>query len=151
MQDQIEQDLKKAMLSGDRLKAETLKNIKNALQYEAVSLKAKEQGLNDEQIQKVLARESKKRQEAADIYKQAGEAERAKTELAEKAIIDTYLPAQADESQILAAVNDELSKLAKPSPSDMGKIIGAVKQKLGGNTDGATIAKLVKEKLNDKL
>ena len=69
MQEQIERDLKDALLSGERQKAETLKGLKSALQYEAIS--SKDSSLSDEQIQKVLARESKKRAEAAELIKKA--------------------------------------------------------------------------------
>lgn len=148
MIEQIQKDLKDAMLSGNKTKAETLRGLKNALQYEAVALKTKVEELSDEQIQKVFAREAKKRQEAADIYKNAGEADRTQKELDEKAIIDTYLPEQLDESAIKTAVDEEIAKLDTPSMQDMGKVIGAVKAKLGGSADGATVARLVKEGLN---
>jgi uncharacterized protein YqeY len=94
MQDQIDKDLKTALLAGDKAKVETLRGLKNALQYEAVAIGSKDRSLTDEQIQKVLAREAKKRQEAADLYKQGGNQPRADAELAEKAIIDGYLPEQ---------------------------------------------------------
>lgn len=148
MQEQIERDLKSALLAGDKVKAETLKGIKNALQYEAVAQNARDSGLPDEQIQKVLARESKKRAEAAELYKQGGSDERANAELSEKAIIDSYLPAQLTEAEISKAVDEEFSKINNPQQSDMGKIIGAVRGRLGAAADGATIAKLVKEKLD---
>lgn len=144
---QIEQDLKVAMLSGDKVKAETLRGIKNVLQYEAVNLGLQESGLNEEQIQKTLAREAKKRQEAADLYLKAGEQERATAELAEKKIISGYLPQQLDESTIKSTVDEEISKLQTPSQADMGRVIGTVRAKLGAQADGATIARLVRQAL----
>ena len=148
MQQQVEKDLKTAMLAGDKPKAETLRGLKNALQYEAVALQLKLEDLNDEQIQKVFAREAKKRQEAADLYQKGGRADRAQAELAEKAVIDAYLPEQMDEEQIKQAVQTEITKLGSPTMADMGKIIGAVKSQLGTSADGATIARIVKEKLS---
>lgn len=147
MIEKIQTDLKTAMLAGDKAKAETLRGLKNALQYEAVSLKVKIEDLSDEQIQKVFAREAKKRQEAADIYTKASETDRAEKELSEKAVIDTYLPEQLDESAIKTAVDAEIAKLDSPSMQDMGKVIGAVKAKLGSSANGAIIARLVKERL----
>lgn len=149
MQEQIERDLKAALLSGDKKKSETLKLIKSALQYEGVA-SGERKGLSDEVIQKVLARESKKRLEAAQLYKNAGEAERAAAELAEKAIIDVYLPEQMSEEEVKQAVSEEVAKLSSPSPADMGKTIGAVRAKIGSNADGALIARLVKEALEQK-
>jgi hypothetical protein len=150
MDNQINQDLKSAMLAGDKKKTEVLKSIKNAIQYETVSLNVKDTGLNEEQAQKVLARESKKRAEAAGIYKNAGATERAEAEIAEKTIIDAYLPKQLDEAAINEAVKDEISKSGATSVADMGRVIGAVRTKLGVAADGATIARLVKQSLEQK-
>ncbi len=148
MQQQLEDDLKKAMLAGDKARAEVIRGLKNALQYEAVAQNAPDRQLGDEQIQKVLAREAKKRQEAADIYQAAGESGRAETELAEKKIIKAYLPEQMDETQLAELVKTEIAAAGSPTMVDMGKIIGAVKAKAGASADGATIARLVKENLS---
>lgn len=150
MQDRIERDLKDALLAGDKVKTETLRGLKNALQYEAKNTGAKDGELTDEQVQRVLARESKKRAEAGDLYKQGGNAERAEAEMAEKAIIDSYLPKPMDETEVEAAVAEEVAKISTPRPSDMGKIIGAVRSKLGPTADGATVARLVKQALEQK-
>jgi uncharacterized protein YqeY len=147
MQEQIERDLKAALLAGDRLTSETLKGIKSALQYEAVAQSVKVNDLGDEVIQKVIAKESKKRQEAAELYKNAGEQERTSKELQEKSVIDKYLPEQMTEDELLPIVEAEVSSFDNPSLKDMGKIIGAVKAKTGGSADGAVIAKLVKQRL----
>lgn len=148
MQDKIDSDLKAAMLAGDKAKAETLRGLKSAIWNETIAQSAQDQGLNDEQIQKVLAREAKKRQEAADLYKQGGNSERAEAELAEKTIIKQYLPEQASEAEIEAAVAEAIATTGASSPADMGKVIGAVRAKLGATADGATIARITKEKLS---
>ncbi|HLG90953.1 MAG TPA: GatB/YqeY domain-containing protein [Candidatus Saccharimonadales bacterium] len=150
MQEKIESDLKTALLAGDKPKVETLRGLKSAILNETIARGAKDSGLKDEEIQKVLSRESKKRSEAAELYKQGGNNERAEAELAEKAIIDAYLPQQMDESQISAAVDEEMAQMQPLTMADMGRIIGAVKAKLGVGADGATIARLVKEKLEQK-
>lgn len=144
---QIERDLKAAMLGGDKKKAETLRVIKSALLYEEVSLNSRDIGISDEQAQKVLAREAKKRAEAAELYAKAGEEERAQAELTEKAVIDNYLPAQLSEADVRAVVNEELSKLDSPGLSNMGQVIGAARGRLGAQADGSLIARLVKEAL----
>jgi len=148
MQEQIEQDLKQALLTGDKAKAETLRTIKSALLNEAISQGVRDTGLADDQIQKILARESKKRQEAADLYQQGNAADRASAELAEKAIIDAYLPEQMSEAEVAKLVDEEIAKAVNPTMQDMGRIIGAVRAIAGSNADGALIAKLVKEKLS---
>lgn len=150
MQDKLDGDLKVAMLAGDKQRAEVLKGLKSALQYEAVAQNAPDRQLSDEQIQKVLAREAKKRQEAADIYQKAGETQRAQTELAEKTIIQDYLPEQLDNAALAELVKQEISAAPAPTMADMGKIIGAVKVRAGPGADGATIARLVKESLTSQ-
>lgn len=147
MQEQIEKDLKEAMLAGDKAKAETLRGIKSALLNESINLGARETGLSDEQIQKILAKESKKRQEAADLYKQGGSQERTSAELAEKTIIDAYLPEQLGEEEISKLADEAIAATGAAGMQDMGKVIGAVKVKAGNSADGAIIAKIVKERL----
>lgn len=148
MQEQIERDLKAALLAGDKAKTETLRNVKSALLNEAISQGARETGLPDDQIKKILARESKKRQEAADLYQKGGAPDRASAELAEKTIIDSYLPEQMSQEQIAKIVDEEIANAGSPTMQDMGRIIGAVRSRTEGTADGALIAKLVKEKLS---
>jgi len=147
MQQQIERDLKTALLGGEKEKVETLKSLKSALQYEAVAKKLKLEELDDEQIQSVLAREAKKRQEAQQLYEGAGETDRAAKEAREKEVIQTYLPEQLSEDQVADIVKQEISKIDSPSMQDMGRIIGAVKARTGNSAEGGLIAKLVKESL----
>jgi uncharacterized protein len=149
MQEQIDKDLKAALLGGDKAKAETLRGLKSAFLNEAIAQNARDSGLSDEQIQKILAKESKKRQEAADLYKQGGSADRAGAELAEKAIIDSYLPEQLSQDAVAKIVDEEIAKAGNPTMQDMGRIIGAVRARAGGQADGALIAKLVKERLSE--
>lgn len=148
MQEQIERDIKSALLSGDKIRVETLKTIKNALQYEAVAKSVKPGELSEEQVQAVLAREAKKRQEAADLYKTAQETEREQKELAEKAVISAYLPEQMKEKDLKMIVEEEVAKVDNPGLPQMGQIIGAVRSKTKGQADGALIARFVKEALD---
>lgn len=150
MQEQIERDLKAALLAGDKKKVETLRGIKSALLNEMINLSAREVGLTDEQVQKILSKEAKKRAEAAELYQKAGEQQRADNELEEKAIIDGYLPDQLSEEEIAVKVKEEIAKLDNPSPADMGRVIGAVRSALGAQADGAVIARLVKATLEHR-
>ena len=147
MQEQIERDLKTALLAGDKPKAETLRGLKSAILNEAIAQNARDSGLPGEQIQKILTKQSKQRQEAADLYTQGGSPDRAAAELAEKTIIDAYLPEQMAEGEVAKIVDEEIAKVSQPTMQDMGRIIGAVRAQAGPQADGAVIAKLVKEKL----
>lgn len=141
----LNDDIKTAMLSGDKPKVEVLKSLKSAILYEEVAQKVRESGLSDEQVLVVFARESKKRAESADLYKKAGDSDRAATELSEKAIIDAYLPEQLSDQE-LEAIVDEAIASSEGTPQ-IGQIIGAVRAKVGQKADGAKIAALVKSKL----
>lgn len=145
--EQLDKDLKAAMLARDDLKTSVLKSLKTALQYEMTSGGERKDQLDEPAIQQVLAREAKKRAEAAEIYAKAGEKTRAEAEQAEQAIIEAYLPEPASLADIEQAVDEAVAKLANAQMAQMGQIIGAVRARLGIQADGALIAKLVKQKL----
>jgi uncharacterized protein YqeY len=145
LKDKLEADIKTALLAGEKTKAETLKMLKSAILYEEVALKLREQGLNDEQVVGVLSKEAKKRAESAELYEKAGELERAKTELTEKAAIDEYLPKQMDDSELQKIVDEVISGLGEQP--QIGQAIGAVRAKVGSAADGGRIAAAVKSKL----
>lgn len=148
LEQQLEDDIKAALLSGDKVKATTLRGLKATLLNVKVAQGKRDSGLSDDEVIAVFAKESKKRQESAELYKQGGSQERVDAELAEKAIIDSYLPTQASEEEISAAIDQAIAQTGASAPSDMGKVIGAVKAKFGASADGAVIARLAKEKLS---
>lgn len=147
LKDRINADLKTAMLARDEFKTTTLRGLKAAILNEEVSKNLREQGLGDEAIEQLLAREAKKRTEAAELFDKGGNHGSAEKERAEKALIDKYLPEQLDESAVQSVVNDVIAQLQPEGMKDMGRVIGAVKAKAGNTADGATVAKLVKESL----
>jgi uncharacterized protein YqeY len=144
---QLTDDLKQAMLSGDKPRAELLNMLKSAILYKEVEMGSREVGLEDTQIIEVLRKEAKKRQEAADMYAQAGDSERQQKELSEKQIIDMYLPAQMSEEDLLPIVTTIVEELKPEGMKDMGRVIGAVKAK-APTADGSMVAQLVKQKLS---
>ena len=144
---QLQDDVKAAMLSGDSARVETLRGLKSVILYAEVAAGKREEGLGDEEIQVLFAKEAKKRQESADLYIQGGATDRAQKELSEKAIIETYLPVQLGEAEILAIVEDVIATQGATNLQALGSVIGAVKQRTGSTADGSVIARLVKEKL----
>jgi hypothetical protein len=146
--DKINSDLKQALLSGDRSKTETLKSIKNALQYLQTSAGAKDE-LGEDDVLAVLKKESKKRREAAEAYDKAGDSDRSNAEKQEKAIIDAYLPEQMSEAQVEELVDAAIAENAvEKIPKNMGQIIKLVRDKAGAQADGAVIAKIVKTRVS---
>jgi uncharacterized protein YqeY len=148
MQDKITQDLKTAMLSKDVVRTSVLRSIKSAFIYAKTAPGADPSGeLSDDQVLVIMAKEAKKRQESADSFALAGQPDRAAAELAEKAIIEAYLPAQLSEAELTALIDETIAGLGEVGPQHMGQVIGSVKAKAGPAADGALIARLVKERL----
>lgn len=147
LKQQIEQDLKKALLAGDKERATVLRSLKSAILYEEVAKGVREAGLTDEAIVALFAKEAKKRQESADFYVKGDAEDRAANELAEKSIIEEYLPKQLSDEELGAIIDAVIADLGASGPQAMGQVIGQVKQKTGGQADGGRIAQMVKEKL----
>jgi uncharacterized protein YqeY len=148
LEQKIEQDLKVALLGHDALSVTTLRSLKSAILSFKVNNGKRESGVTDEEVVLLLSKEAKKRQESADLYIQGASMERAETELAEKAIIEKYLPTKLNEDQIAAIVDIEIKKNDSVNKNAMGAIIQAVKTRTNGAADGALIARIVKDKLS---
>lgn len=148
LRQQIEDDVKAAMIAGDSLRVETLRGLKTVVLYADVATKTRDTGgIDDDAITALLFKEAKKRQESADLYVQGGSQERADKELAEKAIIEAYLPKQLSDEDLGQLVDAAITETGANEAKDMGRVIGAVKAKAGNSADGAKIAKLVSERL----
>lgn len=104
-------------------------------------------GLEDGAVLQLLQKEVKKRTDAAEMYKKAGDEDRSKAELFESEVIAKYLPQQLSDDELEAIVEDQIAAIKPEGPKDMGRVIGAVKAKVGQQADGARIAQMVKQKL----
>jgi uncharacterized protein YqeY len=149
LKDTIQNDMKAALLSGDRFVGDTLRNLKAAILDEEVKQNKREEGLSDEEIEKVIAREVKKRNESTTIYEANGRPELAEAERNEAAVLAKYLPEQIGENEIREIVTAKIAELGVSGPQAMGQVIGAVKQQVGNSGDGALIARIVKETLSN--
>lgn len=149
LKDTLQADLKQAMLARDTERVEVLKGLKSAILYAEVAENKRDVGLSDNEILAVMKKESKKRQDSIDLYKKAGDNVRAEKENQEKAIIDSYLPAQLTEDEVIKLIDTALIELNidNPTKQDMGKIMGAVKAKGSSSLDGAMLAKLVQQRI----
>lgn len=140
MQDKIMTDLKAAMLAGEKEKLEVLRMVKTALQMAAID----DKDMSEAAEMKIIAKEAKKRRDAAKIYLDAGEQTRADNELAEAAIIDEYLPEQMSEEEITKIVDEVIAEIGK---DNMGAIMGKAIAKVAGRADGGAVSKVVREKM----
>ena len=148
LEEKIDQDLKTALIGGDQVAVRTLRGLKSALLYVKVAQNKRDSGLSQTEEIDILQKEAKKRQESADLFRQGGRDDKAEDELAEKAIIEKYLPTQLSSDQLRELIRQPVEELQAVGLSDMGKVIGAVKTKAAGAADGSQIAALVKEVLS---
>jgi uncharacterized protein YqeY len=148
LKSRIDQDLKQALLAGDKVLVTTLRGLKSAILYAEVAKGNREVGLPDDEIITLLSKEAKKRQESADLFRQGGNIEKSEAELTEKKVIEAYLPQQLSDEELGSIIDEVVAGLGATGPQAMGQAIGAVKQKVGATADGSRIAQLVKERLN---
>lgn len=145
--DQINQDIKAAMLAKEKGKLEALRAIKAALLLEAT----KEGGgdITEKAELSILKKLYKQRRDAAAIYVEQNRADLAETENFQADVIEAYLPAQMSEEAVAAVIDEVIAKVGASGPSDMGKVMGAAIGQLNGKADGGIISKVVKEKLSN--
>jgi uncharacterized protein YqeY len=144
---QLENDIKTALLGGDRFVADVLRNFKAVILNEEVAQGKRDEGLGDDVFEQLIAKELKKRAESASLYDSAGRPELADNERAEAEVLAQYQPAQISEDDIKLVVEKAIADL-NAGPQMMGQVIGVVKKELGNAADGAVIARIVKETLN---
>lgn len=132
------------MKAHDELRTSTLRLLSSAFNYERIE---KQHDLTDEEELVVIRREAKKRRESIEAFEKAGRAELAKKEKDELAILSEFLPPEMDEAELSKIVDSVILEVGAASMADMGKVIGAVKAKVGGNAEGGKIAQLVSSKL----
>jgi uncharacterized protein YqeY len=147
LKERLNDDLKAALLGGNRFAADTLRNLKAAILNEEVAQNRRDEGLNDTEIEGVIAREVKKRRESIVLYEQNERTDLAENEQAEIDVLSVYLPEQLSDDEIQTTIDEIVTTLGVTGPQAMGQVIGAVKSKLGSAADGATIARLVKSTL----
>ncbi len=144
----INQEIKKAMLAREKVRLEALRGIKKEF-LEAITAKGSDGTLHDEQALKILRKLHKQRLESAEIYKKNGRQELAEIELAESEVIGSFLPAMMSQEQIEPIIRQLKAELGIGDIKMMGKLIGAAQKKLEGQADGATIASVVKRLLSE--
>ena len=151
LKDRLRADLTESMKNQDKLRTATLRLMLAAIQTEEVSGKQSRE-LTDEEVLKVLSRESRKRGEAAEIYTQNGRGELAAEEHAEARIIDEYLPTPLTDAEVADVVDTAIAQVAeqigeRPSVKQMGLVMKAATAIAAGKADGARLSAAVKDRL----
>lgn len=144
--DQVSNDIKSAMLAKDKVRLEALRGIKKEF-LEAKTAKGADGELTDDMAMKILAKMVKQRKESAQIYTEQNRPDLAEPELAEAAVIETYLPKQMTEEELTEALKAIIAQVGATTPQEMGKVMGVATKKLAGRADGRAISAKVKELL----
>ena len=144
--DQVSNDIKSAMLAKDKVRLEALRGIKKEF-LEAKTAKGADGELTDDMAMKILAKMVKQRKESAQIYTEQNRPDLAEPELAEAAVIETYLPKQMTEEELTEALKAIIAQVGATTPQEMGKVMGVATKQLAGSADGRAISAKVKELL----
>lgn len=143
--ERMEADLKQAMRDRNELTKMTLRAVKTAL-----TEVAKPQTIHDlpeAEVIAIMRKEAKRRRDSADEYVKAGSQERADAELAERDIIERYLPAQMDEAAIELLARAAIAEAGATSVKEMGKVMALLMPRTGGMADGKAVNAVVKRLL----
>lgn len=144
----LEADIKTALLAGEKDKVTILRTLKSVFLSAEIAANKRIDGLSEPELITLVSKESKKRQDAAELYKSVGEPERAANELGEQQIINGYLPEQISDEELARLVDEAIAKQGEPmSQQLMGKVIAEVRILADGKADGSRIAASVKERI----
>lgn len=139
----LHHDLTEAMRSRDKVRAGTLRMVLTAVSTEEVAGKAHRE-LSQEELLRVVAKEAKKRREAAEAYADAGRPELAAREEAELAVLEGYLPAQLGDAELAEIARQAVDELGVSGPGAMGQVMKVVQPRVAGRAEGGRVAAAVR-------
>lgn len=144
--EQINADIKAAMLAKEKEKLAALRDIKSKLLLEATSGSGTE--VSDETGIKICMKLHKQRMETYELYKQQNREDLAQEELFQAQIIESYLPKMLSEEETREEVKKAIAEVGASSMKEMGQVMGVLSSRLAGKADGKVISSLVKELLS---
>jgi uncharacterized protein YqeY len=147
LKQQIDVDIKQAMLAKDQDKLRALRAVKSMILLEETK-EGQTGDLKPEDETRILTKAVKQRKDSADIYRQQNRADLLSVEEAEIAVIEQYLPKQLSEDDLKARLQAIIARMGASTPADMGKVMGAATKELAGQADGKAISAAVKSLLN---
>ena len=144
--DQLNQDMKEAMRSKDKLRLSVIRMVKGSIQNEAIKLK-KDQ-LTDDEALTVLSREVKQRKDSLQEFEKVGRQDLADKLQEELKILATYMPEQLSEDALKQIISQVITEIGATSKKEMGKVMGLVLPKVKGKADGGLVNKIVQQMLS---
>lgn len=145
--DQVNEDIKSAMKNREEGRLRALRGIKSALLLARTEKGATDEMSTEKEMQ-VLQKLLKQRKESFDIYTQQNRSDLATIEMEEITVIEKFLPAQMDETELRSILQNIIATTGASGPQDMGKVMGAATKQLAGKADGKMISAIVKELLS---
>ena len=146
LKQQIDNDIKKAMLAKQKDELEALRSIKSMILL-AETEKGGSGDLSSEVENKLLVKAAKQRKESSDIFVEQGRKDLADKELFQLEVINRYLPKQLTNDEVESQVKAIIAEVGAKGPQDMGKVMGSATKRLAGQADGKLISELVKKLL----
>ena len=146
LSEQINQAIKAAMRSKDKVRLSTLRDIKSKIMVEATSASGQE--ITDAVVLKICMKLHKQRKETYALYVEQGRDDLAKEEFEQAEIIETFLPKMLSEDEVRAEVVEAIKVVGASGPQDMGKCMGMLTKKLAGKADGKLISSIVRDELS---
>ena len=144
LKQQLIEDMKSAMKSGDKTRLGVIRLINAAIKQKEVDERIE---LDDAQVLAVLDKMVKQRRDSISQYDAAGREDLSAVEHTEMAIIEHYLPAKLGEAELVDAIDAAIRDTGASGPADMGKLMGVLKPALAGKADMGLVSKLVRERL----
>ena len=146
LKERLRADLTASIRARDEVRTRTLRMALTEISKEEVSGAAARE-LDDAEIERVLAREAKRRREAAQAFAGAGRSEQASAELAEGAILAGYLPAELGDEELAGLVREAIAEVGAVGAGAMGQVMKVVTPKVAGRAVGARVAAEVRRQL----
>lgn len=148
LKDRLRNDLTAAMKARDEVRTRTLRMALTSVANEEVAGKAA-RDLDDDEVQRLVAREAKRRREAAEAFDAAGRPDQAASERAEEEVLSGYLPAQIDDAELAAIVAGAIAETGAAGIRAMGQVMKAVTPQVAGRAEGGRVAAEVRRQLAD--
>ncbi|MFL5767991.1 MAG: GatB/YqeY domain-containing protein [Actinomycetota bacterium] len=142
--EQLADDLRASMKSGDKVRLATLRLLSAAVKNREVEVLHE---LSDQEFQEVAVKEAKRRTEAIEAYESAGREDLAAREREERDILAPWLPEQLSEEEVDSLVDEAIASTGASAPSDLGKVMGFVMGRAKGKVDGSAVQARVRAKL----
>lgn len=144
--DLVSNDIKEAMKARDKVKLEALRNVKKYF-LEAKTAPGANDTLTDDAALKIMQKLVKQGKDSASLYNQQGRLDLAEAEMAQVQVIESYLPKQMSEEELVSALKTVIAQVGATSAQDMGKVMGVASKQLAGKAEGRIISAKVKELL----